>query len=28
VQARLERASYPAEVETWRTYLLARRQAS
>jgi hypothetical protein len=28
VQARLERTSYPAEVETWRSYLLARRQAS
>ncbi len=28
VQARLERTSYSAEVETWRSYLLARRQAS
>ena len=28
VQARLERTSYPAEVETWWSYLLARRQAS
>jgi hypothetical protein len=27
VQARLDRTGY-AEVETWRSYLLARRQAS
>jgi SAM-dependent methyltransferase len=27
VQARLERAAYPAEVDTWRAYLLAARPA-